>query len=297
MTEFSAYPELQRLVIGLGAQKAGTSWLAQALRRHPQVHLPRLKELHFFDHWYAPADPAQALANAKAKRRQAVLQTLRSAHRPRKARDALWLARYAHHGVEMATAPQLNTYARALLRGYRGQPVAGEFTPNYSALPARHFATMAALHSDVRFVLVLRDPVDRLWSGVRHDLRRHAMSDSDALAEARTRFACIADDPSAEQFRLSDYAATFAALDQAVAPDKVCVLFFETLRTADALDRLAAFLQIAPLTTDADKVVNKGVNSDAELDQAAMDRARLRLSFVYDEVRRRFGDRVPTAWR
>lgn len=36
----------------IGAQRSGTSWLAQNLRRHPQVFLPKVKEIHFFDRHY-----------------------------------------------------------------------------------------------------------------------------------------------------------------------------------------------------------------------------------------------------
>jgi len=35
--------------LGIGAQKAGTTWLAENLRRHPEVFLPERKELHWFD--------------------------------------------------------------------------------------------------------------------------------------------------------------------------------------------------------------------------------------------------------
>lgn len=35
--------------LGIGAQKAGTTWLYQNLRRHPGLFLPEPKELHYFD--------------------------------------------------------------------------------------------------------------------------------------------------------------------------------------------------------------------------------------------------------
>ncbi len=35
--------------LGIGAQRAGTTWLWTHLRRHPQIWTPRRKELHFFD--------------------------------------------------------------------------------------------------------------------------------------------------------------------------------------------------------------------------------------------------------
>jgi len=39
--------------LGIGAQRAGTTWLHAQMRSHPEVYLPRRrKELHFFDRYY-----------------------------------------------------------------------------------------------------------------------------------------------------------------------------------------------------------------------------------------------------
>ncbi len=38
--------------IGIGAQKAGTTWIAENLARHPQVTFPAGKEVHFWDQYY-----------------------------------------------------------------------------------------------------------------------------------------------------------------------------------------------------------------------------------------------------
>ena len=35
--------------LGIGAQKAGTTWLYENLRHHPDLYLPEPKELHYFD--------------------------------------------------------------------------------------------------------------------------------------------------------------------------------------------------------------------------------------------------------
>lgn len=41
--------------LGIGAQKAGTTWLAESLRRHPGVFVSERKELHWFDNkWDRP---------------------------------------------------------------------------------------------------------------------------------------------------------------------------------------------------------------------------------------------------
>lgn len=41
--------------LGIGAQKAGTSWLYQQLRQHPELAFPHTKEIHF---WNTPHDTA-----------------------------------------------------------------------------------------------------------------------------------------------------------------------------------------------------------------------------------------------
>jgi len=38
--------------IGIGAPKAGTTWLAGVIARHPDVFMPAIKETHFFDYPY-----------------------------------------------------------------------------------------------------------------------------------------------------------------------------------------------------------------------------------------------------
>ena len=52
--------------LGIGAQKAGTSWLYEALALHPQLRFPAGKEVHFWDaqraqglEWYRALFPTQ----------------------------------------------------------------------------------------------------------------------------------------------------------------------------------------------------------------------------------------------
>ncbi len=42
----------QPYFIGIGAQKAGTSWLHACLYEHPGIYMPASKELHFFSKYY-----------------------------------------------------------------------------------------------------------------------------------------------------------------------------------------------------------------------------------------------------
>ena len=35
--------------LGIGAARAGTTWIARNLAQHPDIFIPYKKELHFFD--------------------------------------------------------------------------------------------------------------------------------------------------------------------------------------------------------------------------------------------------------
>jgi len=39
------YPDF----VGIGAQKAGTTWLGHNLQLHPEIWMPGIKELHYFN--------------------------------------------------------------------------------------------------------------------------------------------------------------------------------------------------------------------------------------------------------
>ena len=52
--------------IGIGAMRAGTSWLNKQLKRHPEVWMSSPKELHFFDRYFteSPGDYARNFSGA-----------------------------------------------------------------------------------------------------------------------------------------------------------------------------------------------------------------------------------------
>ena len=50
-------PDFRIDFIGIGAPKSGTTWLADCLRRHPQIFVPEQKELMYFNPYQNAYDP------------------------------------------------------------------------------------------------------------------------------------------------------------------------------------------------------------------------------------------------
>ncbi len=150
------YPDF--LVIG--AQKAGTTWLYRSLRTHPQVWMPREKELHYFDEkirldggfWRRlrgdlPADWRwRRQARAHLKRSPKNLEW----------RDVRWDLKY------FLRKPNDKWYASLFEPG--DNQIAGETTPDYSILGKRQISHIREIMPEAKIVLMMRNPVERPWS-------------------------------------------------------------------------------------------------------------------------------------
>ena len=154
------YPDF----IGIGAQKAGTTWLGHNLQAHPAIWMPRVKEVHYFDEKLHEPGSAplrfarRVFGNAAANRRWRSQVRRRAGKHLKKLRreDLLWDLRY------YAGAPGDDWYA-SLFEPGKGKTV-GEITPAYSTLGPGTVARVHALAPDAKIIFMMRNPIERVWS-------------------------------------------------------------------------------------------------------------------------------------
>ena len=255
------------LVIGIGAQKSGTTWLAEVLRAHPDVHMGA-KELHYWDTIRYPYIRWDGMGAFAAQ-----------APEPR----LFGADPFDHEG-----------YLRVLGHGRDGQGVCADISPAYALCTAATFVEMTEVHPDVRFVFLMRDPVDRLWSGVRQRLRPVLTRDPGFDGLGRYfRNAC--ENPHDPDLLRSRYDLTLRNLDRAGI--EACVIFFEDLFTPASVRRIADHVGLADLPADTARVSYGGVRTGEVLDPEARSLARRTLAETYDFVLDRFDGQVPAAWR
>jgi len=288
-------PEGACVVYGIGAQKAGTSWLFDCLSQSPDCHSLPTKELHYFDALYHPGEAGHLKERLTQLRRtvEDLTEGVDPANRARLRKARLLVDRLAIH----ATIPgDHGPYVEYLLTGYQGQRIICDFTPSYSVLDSDAFAQMDSIRP-ARFIFVLRDPVERLWSQIRMSTSTKYPNLSDAAYVEK----CIrhARDLCARRnlarIPRADYARTMAALEAAVPAERILYAFYEELFTQDSLDRICAFLGIAPVPVESDKRVNLGRSTSLPPDIAAL--LEKGLAPQYAAVAARFGDAVPASWR
>lgn len=274
----------KKFLLGVGAQRCGTTWLDQYLRRHPNVKLPAIKELHYFDQLLRPE-----LSTYWAKKFEERLDAeLMSAVGKMLTESDLALLRCMVDRLKMNYNPRtyLNFFDRLVVDGTQ---VVGEITPSYCLLRADAFKKIREMlvrnGLKPRIVFLMRDPAQRFWSQVRFQ-----QLDSETLD---TSFrAALSNQHYLERTR---YDLTIVSLKSAFPADELYFDFYENLFDEAAVRRICNFLGLSPEYPVILDRINDSPAAELGLERLAV----LRNTFaqVYHFCEAEFGDSLPPIWR
>jgi hypothetical protein len=219
--------------LGIGAAKTGTTWLHHNLRAHPELYLPDVKEVHYFDsRWHRPPS---------------------------------W---YAGHFV-----------------GGEGK-IKGEITPAYSLLPPERVAAVRRLVPDARLILLVREPVETVWShAVMKLARERGRKSSDVQPEEYREFFS-----RASTRRNVDYTAMIERWQAEYPPGRMLVASNDEVRERPVELLARVFTHLGVSVPDdwsrfpAGTVIDRGVGGGADLV------GRQRPDSMPDDYRRLLGE-------
>ena len=270
--------------LGIGAQKAGSTWLHAMLSQHRELWLPHLKELHFFDRRF-PIQQGAARTATKSGRgilarhvstrlRRLSLAKLRERLSFRRWSDLAWEFRYVFGEWDA------KWYA-SLFEAANGR-MPGEITPAYSCLGDEAISFVHQLMPDARLIFLMRNPVDRAWSHAKMDLARTAGRSTADVGDAEyiAHF-----EGSASRLR-SDYLGTIRRWSARFAEEQFFVGFYDEIleRPESLLTRIHHFLGVSATSRDVPPAVDRRVNPGSP--SAIPARLRRHLAALYvDELR------------
>ena len=216
-------------LLGVGAQKAGTSWLYQQLHSRRDADFGCLKEYHVHD-----ARTVPELARFRNIRIQP--------HQPKTwIQPRSWLRQWFIHNPERYTDYFAWLLTRPHLRGAQIH-LTGDITPSYALLSAETLQEIKTSFEQrgipVKPVFLMRDPIERIISSQRMKLRKQGLRDAGLEVETlRKRVA------KGRGLR-SNYGQTLDALDQAFGLEHCFIGLFETLFTPKTYADLCRYLTI-----------------------------------------------------
>lgn len=236
---------MKTFILGVGAQKAGTTWLHAYLNSRSDADFGFIKEYHIHDAMSIPGcDPFTRYQQGPlAVRAIRELGLLAKPHTRRR------LSFYRHPALYYC-------YFRDLL-AQPGIQISGDITPSYSMLSAsclREIDSQVERHGmQLRTIYLMRDPVERIISAVRMRLRVSKQLKPEREIEAlRT---AVNERPWAID-RRSDYRHTLQALDEAFGLERVHLDFYETLFRPESILNLCKYLRIPYQQADFEKRFN-----------------------------------------
>lgn len=234
------------VLFGVGATKAGTSWLYRYLHDHPECAMPAVKEAHYWDTFAAQPRARQLDAY---RRRLAELEALLSEATAAK-RD--WQVRNVTRRIADMTAlievlegdrRTDDAYIHWLTDRARMAKLTADITPNYGTLPEERLTQMLSASATSKVIYLMRDPIARLWSHVRMQASRARAAGED-LAETANNllWRVVHQGSEAHVLARGDYRSTVSRLRATVPGGRLMVLFMERMLTSAGLRQMCDFL-------------------------------------------------------
>lgn len=266
-------------LLGVGAQKAGTTWLHRYLADSREMVPGYRKEYHVFDSSDLADEPWRERNLDMA---QAELDHLRAGEPADPA--------HLHRAAMIADDEFYFDYFTGLLHSRPRFRVTGDVTPEYADLSAERFASIrdGFARRRVRTVAVflLRDPVDRIWSQIRmQEGRRPARFEhpADQMVER------LYDDPRYERF--TRYESTMERLEAVWERDAIHYGLYEQLFREEEVRAICDLLGMQFRPPDFGKVANVSSGKAVEaLPDAVVQRVATYFEATYHAVAERLPD-------
>lgn len=271
------------LLIGIGAQKSGTTWISNYFTAHESVFMSPIKELHYFDaDVFFDADKGGASWNTGF------------VNQFKKLVNSLEEDQFCHENYEMLQVLLYrigmiydeSMYAKYFAEFRKNEKVVCEISPGYSTVTAHEFKRMVEIHHTVKFLFIMRNPADRFWSQLKYKSMR-------LKYDHNKEFENYLSHPG---FNLrADYRRTITELLSVVDKNDVHFVFYENLFSNKAISSLCAFLDIEYMQADFSKRPNPSFVED--IDKAKRQQVFKKFSFVYNFIDDYFKGEIPTSWK
>ena len=282
-------------ILGVGAQKAGTTWLASQLEKTSFFSNGGIKEFHIFNKLLVKA-------NSKKNPYKFIKKAKINAHIKRRRQQGYELLISPRVAMRLSPSAYFDFFDYLYLRQPDISHV-GDITPAYSTLSRNTFSLirdgLTAKNFQTKVIFLMRDPVERAWSQLRMNNRfkverKKAKITPEQEFKALKKFykgrSCV------KRTRCDIIAGK---LESVFERNQIFYGFYETLFSQAEINRLTNFLECPAMSPEFGQVVHASPKSNVELEGLSELLEEIRQFYApsYTWARDRFGDAVPEAWR
>ena len=276
--------ERKTFILGVGAQKCGTSWLHHQLNQLPEVEMGFCKE-------YRALRDTNWLKQLHKRLNQEARQAAFTKE------QFLGLDDPSKHDLILKHESYYYRYFQWLLEVNPDSHTTGDISPHYSSLSSRTFRRarhhLRAQGFQVKVVFLMRDPVERVWSQLRMLRKNRKMTSVCDYPSEETALAMHYRHPRFSS--KTQYHITLNNLFKAFPREEIYIDFYERLFTPDGLSKVSCFLNLNLQEANIDKHINASAKI-APICSALQREIALEYRDVYTEIHDQFGDALLDLW-
>lgn len=175
---------IENLLVCIGAQKAGTSWLHKILAKDSRFSLAsqqfeNVKEIHYFDYLYDNkanhingwrAYYLIKMINNRGQTMKPIIQAyLHGNFKNDLNKYIIDEGSFVVNRFNTLTAELNDEWYSNLIKCTKNQKYSLDITPDYSVIGKKGFMHMNKITKNLKIIYILRDPIERAWSGILQD--------------------------------------------------------------------------------------------------------------------------------
>jgi len=274
------------LVLGVGAQKSGTTWLSTRLEQLTNICVPPLKELHYFDRYSEIPSIRPEYRNHHYKKLTNIIKD----HNKLTPGNRKFLIQL----VDRCTLQTDDDYILFLRRVAGSAPAIADITPEYASLPTEGFERIRQIAPNAIPVFMMRNPVDRIWSMAGHVAKHDNNPIPRQSLDSLVRF-------SRNNYirSLTDYSKTVDALIAAF--ENPIIVFYEDIFkdevTAKTFLTTIANRAGSQIKERTDNILDKVYTGSGDILQDSWKSAlRAELDEIYQSIEQRC-PKLPALWK
>lgn len=250
---------INNLFLSVGAMKAGTTWLYERLKDHPEVSFTPEKEIHYFANKVG-IENQLSYRNRLLKLKQVMTKYHKgnAKYISENINEIAWYVNFAN--AEIIN----NDWYISLFENISPGKYAADFSNLYCQMDNIGWENVHKVARNKKVIYTLRDPVKRLWSHYKFHHKWIGKEDS-VLDDG---FELFKETLSKSWFiNNADYALNLDKIHQGIGENNVLLLYFEDFRIDPQLeaDKITEFLGIKDIVIPKSSN-NKKVNATKDFD-------------------------------
>lgn len=285
-------------LLGVGAQKGGTTWLYRYLQDHPQCNMGETKEYGAFTAAFLRDRHGQRQIN----RMQRLRRLLRKQERAWERGETLDPDDLLRLMEEVSFPLDLRRYAKHFCQLYDAHSevrLVGDITPIYSALRQDEYRQIRSLLEGAGFrikvVFLMRDPVERCYSAVRMALRA-GQSHADVSTPEALNAHVLKQAQQEWCVERTCYEEIIPALEEIFPAQDLFYGFYESFISEEEVRRLTDFLELEAHPPQLSRRVNVSPR-ERDLSAATVTALRAFYAPTYQFCRQKFGtEQIDRLW-